>query len=208
MYGVATTSKNRKEHREDALAAVVQAMAEHVVELQPGTCRDSITHWRCFKPGTGMWSFNVLFGPDVIVMWGDIGELILRPGGSDRGIGWLRSATTIEYFFEKASDVPRVFLLGQVALDVRDLARQDRENGVDTAEIERRVNEVVCQMQLSPEWHADITWHDALSDVGWADDSEFPTCDDYSAQKLIQFYALHRFVRIVDARDSAPRLRK
>lgn len=52
-----------------------RAFADHVVTQNVG--QGLYRHWRCARPGTGMYAFNVITEPGRVIVTGDIGELIL-----------------------------------------------------------------------------------------------------------------------------------
>lgn len=64
--------------------------------------------WLCGKPsGSSVWHFYVALLPHCIVVYGDIGDLLIRPGWN-RGIGWLRGCleNKPEHFGYMLSKVP------------------------------------------------------------------------------------------------------
>lgn len=57
--------------------------------------------WRFGRPGTVIYSSRVLFRPGTIIVWGDLGEWVLRHGNKD-SLGWLRGAVqSPDYLLEK-----------------------------------------------------------------------------------------------------------
>jgi hypothetical protein len=62
--------------------------------------------YRCGKPGTSIYAFNVVTLPGAVVFYGDLGEAILRP--SDRDVlPWLRGAVnSADYLISKVKPAP------------------------------------------------------------------------------------------------------
>lgn len=77
-----------------------KAFAEHVIhsELNQGVYR----HFRCAKPGTGIYAFNITTFPGRLVVTGDVGTLVVER--LDDMFEWAPSAVeSIDYFAEKVS---------------------------------------------------------------------------------------------------------
>jgi hypothetical protein len=88
--------------REEKIAADAAKAFEHHVamRLSPGV-------WKCAAPGTWTYGYMVAFLPSCVVVWGDIGELMLRPMGEACSAAWaLGSRNSIGYMLSK---VPRDF---------------------------------------------------------------------------------------------------
>ena len=72
-----------------------KSFADHKLTLE------GPNEWRCGKPFTVIYSFRVLLRPGAVVVWGDLGEWILRHGDND-SLGWLRDAVhSSDYLLEK-----------------------------------------------------------------------------------------------------------
>lgn len=86
--------------RQQIAKAAEDAFKNHQVVLE------AEGRWLCKKPGTSIYSFRVVALPGAIVIYGDIGEAILRP--SDRDVvGWLRgSVGSPDYVLGKMYPTP------------------------------------------------------------------------------------------------------
>lgn len=59
----------------------------------------------CHQPGTGMGSFHLLFRPNYILLWGDMGDAVLQNHGDMEA--WIRGAReSREYVIEKIRALP------------------------------------------------------------------------------------------------------
>lgn len=93
--------------------------------------------WWCRKPGTGIMAFCVIVRPNAILIYGDVGEWILRMHGGDARstLDWLRGATSAHYLCEKirASHGPvKTFYPGDA---YRQLAARAATEDFDAAKI-------------------------------------------------------------------------
>lgn len=71
-----------------------ESFSEHIL-----TKHDS--YWRCQKPGTNIYSFNIAKLPGLIVVWGDLGTLTLDSAGD---LEWLiNSINSHDYIVSKSS---------------------------------------------------------------------------------------------------------
>lgn len=81
----------------DIVKAANEAFVDHKIS------REGETSWRCNKSDTGIYLFRVGELPGAIVLWGDIGSLIID-AGMDYNISWLRgSIKSYRYVLEKSS---------------------------------------------------------------------------------------------------------
>jgi len=159
--------------------------AEHQIEEErPGI-------WYCAKPGTGILHFYVCFLPHAIIVYGDIGDMLIRPG-RDRGLGWLRGATHegdakyLDYLLGKVpqSNRRRKFMPGDVVDSLR-------EYGDDPA-VQKALDEWADRLDGGEDLQE--AWCNAAS---YADlDSEWYGCfEDYDAEMYWCGLALCWFVR-------------
>ncbi|KKL78020.1 hypothetical protein LCGC14_2029010 [marine sediment metagenome] len=83
--------KNTSEaHRKRIEEYADNAFKDHVLECKVDD--DVAQVWYCGRPGgSSVYHFYVAFIPHAVVVYGDIGDMLIRPGWN-RGLGWLRGA--------------------------------------------------------------------------------------------------------------------
>ena len=198
--------------------ALIKEMADshfkdHIIEVE----EENVFH--CKRPGTGMYSFRVCFLPaGVILIYGDIGELMLQRGG----FNWLSSAIrhnyVSDYVFEKARPQitwrTKTFLTGDAVAELRRMhdgvpniedgkncveeCEKNSDHGVTDDCWEVKPNPVLA-CKIAEEWlNLDVSGQDGEA---WSrayyihtGDSEHPDCRDYDASHLYCYYALAWFV--------------
>ena len=83
-----------------------QSFKDH--ELSLVESGEKVEVWYCGRPdGSSVYHFYVAFTPHAISVYGDIGDMLIRPGWN-RGLGWLRSA------LHDGADEHFSYLLGKV----------------------------------------------------------------------------------------------
>ena len=201
-----------KAHRDAIKKYAENAFKEHeITEVAPDV-------FRCGKPDTIVYSYRVAFLPaGMIVVYGDIGEMMVQRGG----YGWLKGAIrhdyVSDYIFEKVRPVRRreEFQAGEALLEVKGLyygvpAVRDGKNLVEEAkELGQDLDDwQLWEQEPKPELALKIAedWlcRDASGDdaESWANayyehtnDCEYPDCRDYSSNDLWCYHALSWFVR-------------
>ena len=113
------------------------AFRDHVL------CKSGEDRWYCGKPDTSVYHFNVIISTRTIVLFGDIGDLIVHPTG-DNPLGWLRSVLdpeskilNINYFMEKVAPAFReekVFLAREADGYISSFLDEDLLEVADEAE--------------------------------------------------------------------------
>jgi len=91
--------------REEIAQNAKRSFAKHRLDvIEPGR------QWRCWD-GTGFYAFRVAVLPGIILIWGDLGTMVVDAGPS-YDLGWLRGATkSRNYLLEKCSLEKRVVLM-------------------------------------------------------------------------------------------------
>lgn len=183
-----------------------QSFKDHqITEEQPGV-------FYCGKPGTGHYSFRVAFLPaGLIVVYGDIGDMMLQRGGEDWLSGAIRHDYVSDYVFEK--QLPRrgryekqmEFMPGDAVAELRRMydgvPDRDVENPdpADPDHWEQQPNpkKAIC---IAEDWLSFDSsgcdgdgWDRAY--YSWAGDCEHPRCRDYSSNDLWCYHALSWFVQ-------------
>lgn len=150
--------------------------------------------WLCKRPGTIIYSFRVAFLPGAILVWGDIGTMVLHPG-ANRGIGWLRGAVndgaakSFSYLFEKVPSEHRrmEFMPG----DVLEACREAYEEGGYGDAIVRALADWDVGGEPDEQREA---WYMAASRAG-LDCEWYAGYNDYCAEMYWCAYALCWFVK-------------
>lgn len=164
--------ETQDDHRAQIARGAREAFAEHVLtEEAPG-------QWLCAKPGTGIYHFRVAQLKGALVVWGDIGDLIIANG---RGtVAWFRGAQRDrDYVLSKSPTARRgEFLPGEFKLA---LFHHDRKH----------LRELEAEGSLFDEGD----WMSWLEDGG---DSECRV-HDWTSNDHWCCEALARFVELLDA---------
>lgn len=159
-------------------------------------------HWRCGRPGDSSYSFRLYAPPGAVIVWGDLGECVLRHADSDSP-GWLvRAAGRDEYpdyclgKIEALDGEKREFYVGDAKAYIRERLRDARgENGdVDTQERDRW--KAVARdfgTGLDDFDSERAAWRTACIENG-VDDP--PDCYGWSSSALWIWHALVTFVRL------------
>lgn len=126
---IATEHRDTYEHaRQTIQRCAARDFEQHVLdEVGPH-------EWHCHRPGTGISSFRVIVRPGTVIVWGDLGETILRGGEAGSTLHWLTQAVhSPEYLLEKDRTGQKAFYAG----DVLDYARERAEDEDDPDYAER-----------------------------------------------------------------------
>ncbi len=120
-------------------SALIERLAAESFKDHVLTKRDDGT-WRCAKPGTGIYSFNVFAAPGVVFVWGDIGEFAFRHSDAN-GLAWWLYAGSRDYFLEKlrACDdgAKKEFMFGDAMAHLLECERERRKELDEDREAER-----------------------------------------------------------------------
>jgi len=198
---------------------VIKRMADshfkdHIIEVEDERI------FRCARPGTGFYSFRICFLPaGTILIYGDIGELMLQRGGFNWLARAIRHDYVSDYVLEKAR--PRItwrtsqFMPGDAAAELREMhdgvpyvdakginfVEQARAEGEDPCEDdwERQPNPVLAR-KIAEDWLSmEVS---GCNGEDWArayysrtGDCEFPDCRDYEPSILYCYHALAWFVK-------------
>lgn len=116
-----------KSYRADIAELAQKAFKEHRLDIiEPDR------QWRCWDGKSGFYAFRVAVLPGIILLWGDLGTLVVDAGPS-YDIPWLRgSVKSRNYLLEKCSLEKRVFPLEG---EMRAFAAE-HFNEVEKAEVE------------------------------------------------------------------------
>lgn len=191
-----------------------ESFADHVIKEElPGV-------FYCAKPNTIIYSFRIAFLPaGMIVVYGDIGDMMIQRGGEDWLRGAIRHAYVSDYIFEKAKPFRRWnhkdFFPGDALAEIirlRDGEPHVDSKGVNFVEQARAEGEVTndndwdvrpnpeLARKIAEDWlSSDYSGQDADA---WArayyehtGDCEYPDCRYYNSNDLWCYAALSWFVR-------------
>lgn len=101
-------SGTRKENRAVLAEIAEKAFAEH--RLTPEQTEGPVRMWHCGRKGTGMYSYRIVAGPGMLLVYGDVGDYMLQAHDRDL-IPWLLGAIKSEdYVIGKMVHKHEVFL--------------------------------------------------------------------------------------------------
>lgn len=173
-----------------------KAFAGHVL-TQEGA------HWRCGRPGSSHYAFRVYAPPGAVIVWGDLGECVLRHAGGD-SLGWLADTAgpgRVDYpdyclgKIEALDGPKREFYAGNARAYIKERLRDtvDEAGEVDTEERNRwtAVAHEFDDYDRQPD-----AWFSACLENG-VDDP--PDCEGWSSGALWIWHALVTFVRLHQA---------
>lgn len=89
-----------KSTHEEVAEYAKDAFKDHILIVEHES--DKVSLYLCRKPGTGIYNFRVMIGPNCITIYGDIGDgMVLRPGNEEM-LGWIRgSCKSTDYVISK-----------------------------------------------------------------------------------------------------------
>lgn len=152
--------------------------ADHEIE------KVSDREYYCSRPNTGIMSFRVMFPPSAIIVYGDIGEMILTQ--HNIGLGWLRgSVHSRGYFFEKCRTKRRTFSPMDAAEHLDWYAEDDEAS----AEHSKKLWEA-WDPEYREEYELEMRWYEACFEVG----DEPIVCERYDWDDVRCYEALKWFV--------------
>jgi hypothetical protein len=201
-------------HRAQLKEYAEDSFKNHVItEEQPGV-------FRCAQPNTNQYLFRVAFLPaGLIVVYGDIGDMMIQRGGEDWLSGAIRHDYVSDYVLEKMlptrgrTERQTEFMPGDAAAEllrmhdgvprkVGGIIKPEDIEGLTPADDdywEERPNPKLA-LKIAEGWlDHDESGRDA---EGWSrsyydrtGDCESPQCRDYSSNTLWCYHALSWFVR-------------
>lgn len=183
------SAKTSEEMYADTAKWAAKDFAGHVIK------KESESIYYCGKPGTGIMSFRVVFLPGAILIYGDIGELILTQHNLD--LPWLcGSVHSRSYFFEKSRNKTKAFCAGDAAAHLDFLLDSYRTDyGADSEDFEkqRAYLEAVWEkwdVDNCESYEVENNWYLAYSDY----DSEVYVAEHLSSQDIWCWEAAKWFV--------------
>lgn len=180
-----------KEGRRDYIRTLAaRDFAEHELhEEGPG-------RWRCQKPGTWCMGFHVITAPWLVIVAGDIGDVIFEPSDRDATAWARRVRTDLDYTCGKIIASP--------------------EGRRPKTSCEAKTAAALAAFEEDPdpdEWHL---WEDFLDgedgdptefarfvESGLLDPEGRPDIDDWTSSALWAYHALTWWARAMDAKEAA-----
>ena len=164
-------------------------------------------HWLCRSPKSGSYWFCLYAAPGMIVIWGDIGECVLRHASGD-SLGWLADTAgpgRVDYpdyclgKIEALDGRKREFYAGDARKYIKERLREavDEDGAVDAHDRDRwtavarefRDGLDDCDSERA-------AWFNACRENG-VDDP--PDCEGWSPDALWKWHAIATFVRLHQA---------
>jgi hypothetical protein len=109
----------------DARRQADEAFQHHVIT------KTGDERWRCGRPDTSIYAFTVVTAPGVVILYGDIGEMIFRHGAADT-IAWLKGAGH-DYLLSKMRPYRKEgFYVGDIADWLRERSDECGEENDET----------------------------------------------------------------------------
>lgn len=158
--------------------------------------KESENVWRCGRPNSSVWHFYVAILPHCIVVYGDIGEMLIRPGWN-RGIGWLRGclddgkSDSFQYMLSKVPSTHRqlVFMPGDVIEECLEYGNNpDNEAG---EQVQKALDEWADRIGYNE--YPRESWYAAASEAD-LDCEWYAGYNDYSSEMYWCSYALQWFI--------------
>lgn len=172
----------RAAYRADIKARADKDFAAHRLTVEQGD--GPARMFRCARPGTGIYSFRVVFGPGFVVVTGDIGDRILNCSDRDT-LAWARgSRLDLDYVCGKMTEKPREFIGGMADEYLEQLAAEGY------ADLAARVRGL---------WRDDDSADAWLSACYEANVDDPPPCTDHEFESQWIAHALRRFCELYEA---------
>jgi hypothetical protein len=142
-------------------------------------------HYICRKPGTNNYSFNIVFTPGHVLIYGDIGDATLRCSDSNSKNWLLGAANSIDYVMQKIQQRKDVYY-PELAQDIvkQMIAENDCIDEEDTPDTD--------------EEQATLNWIYENS----GDSEGCQCCFWYNTNDLYCYFAIQKFVELYQGKPS------
>lgn len=192
------TTMGRRERREHLLRFYAPSFIDHKIMVSAEGPSGGAWYYTCRSTKNGFYWFNVVVAPGVILLYGDVGELLLRvaPGGGPRAmLRWLRDSTR--------DPIELDYLLGKCPRPEWEFGEGELRRYLKT---EAEESLTADQLRGLREWCTDhVHDHEPITQATWAEawyratdgDCEALDCNDWSSSMLCQYLALYHFVRLL-----------
>lgn len=158
--------------------------------------------WLCRTPGQSSYWFFVIVCPGTVIVYGDIGDAILRMSERTTAgtLAWLRgSVESPDYMISKIVDPKRSFYPGDVIGFIEDRVKEDEGDDNDEAIFSpmRLIMHDVVEMARFGDLNQH-TWSEICVDEAW-DSETHGVGDGFDAHCFWTVEALKTFIRLYDA---------
>lgn len=197
------TARDRKVSQHAELAA--KAFAEHKIRMRLN--QGMFRSWRCQKPETWCYGFDITTTPGALLVTGDIGTLVVER--TNDMISWASSAVrSIDYFAQK---VPH-----EIATEKFDIEVAKEWIGDEIAECRRNYAEAVefmntnaqkdfdeqlgklSDLKITLDEYGEHGFITELADSGLVDGCDWPNFKNYTSSFLWQREAVKWFIENMD----------
>lgn len=172
------------------------SFGKHRIEKEP-------TGWLCKNPEAGFYWFRVILAPNLILVTGDVGDLLIHPGVTDP-MRWLKKCLRDpSYVFGKTDGSLKVYDPELMARQMQELQAQlleglDPENPDDKERIDK-INYTIEELVDTDYFSAEAFVHAVYNSDLEIDSDTIPTVERYSEGFYWRLEALRWFVGHVDA---------
>lgn len=193
---MAERRRTEREGREAIARMAQESFAAHVIEA-----RDT-NRWRCAKPGTSTYSFNVILVPGLVVVYGDVGDAMLRTSYRDAAeiVAWLKGGHW-DYLCGKLmfKEAFREFYPDDAVDWVRDYVKSCDEQGWGSEKSKRQWKRFLTDVERYRE-HGDLNeyeWHGLVNEMGLDVDAH-GVGTGLSSGAFWTVECLHKFVELYE----------
>jgi len=202
----------KKENRATVAQIAKEALAEH--SITPEQTEGPVRMWYCGRKGTGMYSYRVIAAPNMLLVYGDVGDYILQVYDKDL-VPWLRGAIKSEnYLISKMINKGEVFMPKEAVKLLDDLVNEakeyDHEVEYDRDEDDEEIEGIhtkearELKRKVLDEWDKDYGGYEEFAEAFHCAGGESSLTDrtiDYESSVYWTVECLKRFVELLDAKD-------
>lgn len=185
--------ETKRERRASILEHGKKSFAEHTLELRSGE-KDKVRMWCVSKPGTWMYGFYVIAAPGMLLVYGDVGDHMLRINDADP-IPWLqRAAGSTDYVLSKIIKPQKCLVTGEARHFIFEIERGDPDNGVEP--------DPETAQAIRADWQHEDSGDDFARAVYEHDTGDLlegaACCSDYNSDALWTVACLRRFIELFE----------
>jgi len=155
---------------------------------------DVVRSWLCRNPKSSFYWFRVITGPRLVMVTGDIGDMVLHPQAPD-SLAWARGGLgSPGYVFEKLETKLTEFDEGLIKSGLDELERDLSAGLVDGDELVDDAVEAFRELRDSHFHSAQAFYEDFRDSCLYADQDSIPCVERYSDSFYWRLEALRWFV--------------
>lgn len=184
-----------KEHHDQIRKMAEEAFGGHEITYEGGG--DAVRSWLCRRPDRGMHWFRVILGPNMIMVTGDLGDMVLHPHTPDV-MAWVKgSLRSVSYVFEKLGH-KLVEFDAELVKSGLDEYERDLRDGLDEGEDLGQEMKDAFEDLRQREFYTAQSFYDAFYDSPlYADYESMPCVERYSDSFYWRLEALRWFAQHV-----------